>query len=437
MIVLPERLLNVINTLDKRSYQTFLVGGCVRDMLLFREPLDYDLLTSASLEEIQAVFSKTVSIGARHGSLLVFVDDLRIDISIFQLAQSKTSLTNRSHLENDLARRDFSINAMAMDLNGNIYDPWGGQQDLQDRILRATRNMAPDIFREDPLRMMRAIRFSLTYDFTIESQTCAAIKEYHHLLAQVAPERIREELNHILASEHPAQGIRMLQEYGLLPYIIPELALMVGVDQRNVRHDRDLFEHSLAVLEGVPARLNVRLAALLHDIGKPNCFTIDEAGIGHFYGHHMEGADISQEILKRLKYDQQTINDVSMLVGAHMSRFAKLRNASLKKLIKQVGRNNLQDLFDLQKADIIGSAPPYNFSELDQMEKDIKEILEEGDPLEMKDLAVNGSDLIKLGYVPGPVLGEVLNDLLELVLNDPAKNQRTILLEIASQRLNI
>ncbi len=437
MMILPEPLLKVINTLDKRGCQTYLVGGCVRDMLLRREPQDYDLLTSASLADIEESFSKIVTIGAQHGSLLVIADGLKIDISTMQTGQSKTFAANCSSLENDLARRDFSINAMALDLRGNLYDPWDGQRDLQDSIIRATRNMASELFSDDPLRMMRAIRLSTVYGFTIEPRTYAAIITYHHLLAQVAMERIREELNRILRSERPAQGIRMLQEGGLIPYVIPELALMVGLDQRNFRHNRDLFEHSLAVLEGVPARLNVRLAALLHDIGKPSCFTVDEGGIGHFYGHHLEGIGISREILKRLKYDQQTINDVSILVGAHMSRYAGLRDASLKKLITQVGRDNLPDLFALQKADIIGSAPPCDFSELDKMERDIKTILGEGLPLDIKDLAVNGTDLITLGYTPGPFLGAVLNELLELVLDDPAKNQPAILMGIAKQRLHI
>lgn len=435
MMNLPEPLLRAINILDQRGYQTFLVGGCVRDMLLCMEPQDYDLLTSASLVEIEASFSQTVAIGACHGSLLVIVDGLKIDISTMQADQSIIIEANCSSLVQDLARRDFSMNAMAMDLRGNIYDPWNGQEDIQNRIIRATRNMAREIFSKDPLRMMRAIRLSAVYGFTIESHTYAAIIEYHHLLSQVAVERIREELNRILRSERSAQGIRMLQECGLISCIIPELEPMVGFDQRNFRHNRDLFEHSLAVMEGVPARLNIRLAALLHDIGKPGRFTVDEAGVGHFYGHHLEGIGISQKILKRLKYDQQTINDVSMLVGAHMSRYAGLRDASLKKLITQVGQDNLSDLFALQKADIIGSAPPYDFSELDKMETDTRNILGERFPLEIKDLAVNGTDLLMLGYAPGPVVGSVLKELLELVLDDPAKNQPAILLELARQRL--
>lgn len=434
MINLPEIIINAINTLSSRGYETFLVGGCVRDILLHREPQDYDLLTSASLAEIEAAFPKTIAVGAQHGSIIVMMDGFKIDINTMQSDQL-IKYTARSSLENDLARRDFSINAMAMDLDGELYDPWHGQQDLHNNLIRATCDQAHILFNEDPLRMMRAIRLACVYGFTIEKHTHAAILACHELLIQAAQERIREELNRILVSKRPAQGIRMLQQCGLLPYVIPEMEAMVGMDQRNFRHHLDLFEHSLAVLEGVPPRLNVRLAALLHDIGKPACFTVDEEGVGHFYGHHLEGIGTSQKILKRLKYDHHTVNDVSTLIGAHMSRYAKLRNVSLKKLIMQVGEENLQDLFDLQKADIIGSAPPCDFSQLDQMMEDTRKILREGLPLEMKDLAVNGTDLIDLGYAPGPLLGVVLNDLMELVLEDPSQNQREVLLKIARQKL--
>lgn len=434
MMSLPETIVNAIKTLENRGYQTYLVGGCVRDMLLDRPVQDYDLLTAASLEEIEATFSKTIPIGAQHGSLVAMLDGYKIDINTMQNENAK-NLGNRSSLENNLAGRDFAINAMAMDLDGNLYDPWQGRQDLQNRIIRATCNQAQALFGQDPLRMLRAIRIASVYGFMIEPNTYAAIPACHQLLAQAAPERIREELSRILLSKRPAQGIRMLQECALLDYIIPEMLPMVGMDQRNFRHHLDLFEHSLAVLEGVPARLNVRLAALLHDIGKPDCFTVDEDGVGHFYGHHLEGIGISQTVLKRLKYDHHTINDVSTLVGAHMSRYAKLRNVSLKKLIMQVGQDNLQDLFDLQQADIIASAPPCDFSQLEKMVEDTGKILCEGLPLEMKDLAVNGTDLIDLGYTPGPLLGTVLNELMDLVLEDPSQNQRENLLQAARQRL--
>jgi len=324
---------------------------------------------------------------------------------------------------------------MAMNVSGRIYDPWGGQTDLKNRVLSATGNQAQERFSEDPLRMMRAIRFCTAYGLDIIPATYEMILKYHHLLNKVSGERVREELNRILLSNQPALGIRMLLESGLMHYIIPELEAMVGFDQRTFRHNRDLLEHSLAVLEGVPPRLNVRLAALLHDIGKPACFTIDEDGKGHFYGHHLEGMTVCREILQRLRYDKQTSENVSLLVGEHMSRFSRLRNASIKKLIMRVWKHNLQDLLDLQRADIIGSAPPYDFSELEIMEAEIKRILMEMQPLEIKDLAVNGSDLIAMGFVPGPALGEALQGLLEIVLEDPGKNQKDMLLEIARHTL--
>jgi tRNA nucleotidyltransferase (CCA-adding enzyme) len=285
--------------------------------------------------------------------------------------------------------------------------------------------------------MMRAIRFAAVFDFQICTATYTAILKLNHLLEEVARERVRDELNHILISEHASQGIRSLQDSGLMPYIIPELEAMVGLDQRNFRHNRDLFEHSLAVLDRVPARLNVRLAALLHDIGKPVCFTVDENGVGHFYNHHLAGMQISQKILKGLKYDGQTIGDVSKLVGAHMTRFAKLRNSSLKQLITHLGENNLIDMYDLQKADILGSAPPYDFSELEQMQLEISNILYSQQPLELKDLAVSGKDLIAFGYTPGPMLGETLQKLLAVVLENPDHNRREFLLQLAQDWIDL
>lgn len=435
MIIMPEYVLKIISILDKQGYQAFLVGGCVRDILLSREPRDYDLATSASPTEIGRCFAKSFPIGARHGTVAVLMDGHHVEITTFRGKQPVHAAGDLTALAEDLARRDFTINAMAMDASGKLFDPWGGRRDLADKVLRAPNNQAEPRLAEDPLRMMRAVRLSTVYGLNITEDTQAAILRLTSLLEQVSRERVREELNRILVSEQPVQGVRMLQQFGLLSIIIPELELMVGVDQRNIRHDRDLFEHSLAVMEGVPARLKVRLAALLHDIGKPACFTIDEDGVGHFYGHHLAGISIAEDILYRLKYDQQTIHDVSLLVGAHMTRFGKLRDASLKKLVKHLGRHNLMDLYDLQRADILGSAPPYDFTELDEMKCEIEMVLSAKQPLEIQDLAVKGSDLITLGYHPGPALGEALNKLLELVLEDPEMNQTEGLLEKAREWL--
>jgi len=271
--------------------------------------------------------------------------------------------------------------------------------------------------------------------FSLHPNTYEAIIKKSSLLPRVAPERIREELNRILVSHHPCRGIRLLLETGLLQHVMPEAMPMVGFNQRNKRHNKDVFEHTMAVLEAVPPRLNVRLAALLHDIGKPLTFSIDENGIGHFYSHHIKGRRMAEDIMRRLKYDNKTIADVSVLVAEHMSRFPKVRNASLKKLVNRVGEHNLGDLFDLQRADILGSAPPFDFSELDAVRDGLDRIHHEKPPMTQKDLAINGHDLIKIGFQPGPQMGRVFDLLLDAVLEDPDKNNHTALVSIAKIHL--
>lgn len=424
----PEHIQFIFNKLSEHGCEVYVVGGCVRDMILGTTPQDFDMVCSATPGQICNIFSHTLSVGARHGTIIVMIDHQQVELSTFRHVALDREV---SALERDLAGRDFTINAMAMDMDGNLYDPWGGQADLKAGLIRATCDRAEELFTDDPLRMMRAIRFATGYNAKIAESTYTAILQMNHLLAGIAKERIRDELNTIITSERSADGIRGLQTSGLMTYVIPEIEAMVGFDQRNFRHDKDLFEHSLAVLQGVPARIDVRLAALLHDIGKPACFTVDQNGVGHFYNHHMTGMEITRTILKRLKYDGQTISIVSNLVGSHMTRYAKLRSSSLKQLIKQVGENNLDCMYELQKADILGSAPPFVFSELEKMRLEIENILATKQPLTIKDLAVNGDDLVAIGYTAGILLGETLQRLLNIVLENPEQNQRELLLAMA------
>jgi len=427
---MPAYLVKVVTTLKQNGYQALVVGGCVRDILLGSEPADYDVATSANVQEIRALFQKTVPIGERHGTVAVLIDGFTVEVSTFRghaLGESSTGL------EQDLSHRDFTVNAMAFAEDGSLYDPFGGQQDLQNKIIRSPRDEPEQRFMEDPLRMLRAIRFCSTLGFSMHSDTYQAITKQYALLQVVAPERIREELNRILLSGRSARGIRLMLETGLLQYVVPEAVPMAGFDQRSSRHNKDVFEHTLAVVEGAPPRLKVRLAALLHDIGKPNTFSVDEKGAGHFYGHHIEGRKMVEAIMKRLKYDNKTIEDVSVLVVEHMSRYPKVRNASLKRLVNRVGEHNLEDLFDLQQADIMGAAPPFNFSELAALRAGINRILNEKPPMSLKDLAIKGNDLIELGFQPGPEMGRVLDLLLEVVLEDPDKNDRDILLKLAAK----
>ena len=429
---IPAYVFKVTNTLKQNGKQALLVGGCVRDLLMGSEPADYDVATSATTQEIVSLFRKTVPIGERHGTIAVLIDGFTVEVSIFKGYAHEEGLAG---LEQDLSLRDFTVNAMAVDENGSLYDPFGGQEDLKKKIIRSPRNEPEQRFIEDPLRMMRAIRFCSSFGFSLHPNTYKAIAKKHALIQKVAPERIRKELNRILISDRPSRGIRLLLETGLLQHVMHEVMSMVDFDQRNKRHNKDVFEHTMAVLEAVPSRLNVRLAALLHDIGKPLTFSIDEYGVGHFYGHHLEGRKIVESLMNRLKYDNKTIEDVSVLVVEHMSRFPKIRDASLKRLVNRVGEHNLDDLFDLQKADILGSSPPFDFSELDAMREGIDRILNEKSPMRKKDLDIKGYDLIAIGFQPGPEMGKVLEALLDVVLEDPDKNDRATLLKMAEEYL--
>lgn len=427
---IPACVIEVINILQKDGKQAFMVGGCVRDLALGQEPSDYDVTTSATTDEIKALFPKTVPIGEKHGTVAVLLGGGTVEVSTCK-GQNHRHDENAILLMQDLLLRDFTINAMALDESGNIIDPFGGLQDLANKLIRAPRDLAHDRFIEDPLRMMRAIRFCSTYGFSLHPTVRTAITEHSDLIMTVSPERIREEFNRILISGQPASGIKLLLATGLLAHILPEVIPMVGFNQRNSKHDKDVFEHSMAVLEAVPANLKVRLAALLHDIGKPMTYTVDQNGVGHFYMHHIEGKKIAENILRRLKYDNQTINDVTILVAEHMSRFAKIRNVSLKRLINRVGVHNLEDLFNLQRADIFGSAPPFDFSALEAMQASINHIRNENPPMNVKDLAIGGQDLMENGFQPGPLIGQVLEELLNIVLDDPEKNDRATLLSLA------
>ncbi len=426
-MLLPSYVVEVLNTLRHNGNQAFVVGGCIRDVLMGRVPTDYDVATSATPEVTVSLFQKTVPIGEKHGTIAVLVDGGTVEVSTFKGYKTEVEPS----LYWDLLYRDFTVNAMAIEENGELYDPFGGQEDIKNKVIKSPENKSRERFSEDPLRMMRAIRFCSTHGFLLHPTVTMAITELHDAILTVSFERIREELNRILTSDLPSLGIGLLLKTGLLAHILPEAIAMVDFNQRSIWHDKDIYQHTMAVIEAVPPRLNVRLAALMHDIGKPMTFTVDENGVGHFYEHQIEGGRITKNIMRRLKYDNQTIEDVTILVTEHMSRFFKVRNASLKRLINRVGDHNLVDLFDLQRADTIGSAPPFNFSELDAMQAGINHIYYEKPPMKVKDLAVNGNDLMGIGFKPGPEMGRVLEALLKLVLDDPKKNDRNILLNHA------
>jgi poly(A) polymerase/tRNA nucleotidyltransferase (CCA-adding enzyme) len=437
----------VSEALLKAGFEACLVGGCVRDVLLEKEPKDWDITTNAKPEEIQKIFPDSVYEN-NFGTVGVKTDssDPRLKIIEITTYRLEGKYTDKRHpdevvfaktIEEDLARRDFTVNAMAlrMDLNKpfELIDPFGGMQDLDKKTIKAVGD-PENRFQEDALRMMRAVRFMAQLGFKIENGTEEAIKKHAGLLEFISKERIRDEFSKTLMTDGAAEGVDMLRELGLLKYAVPELMDGVGVSQ-NHHHIFTVFEHNLRSLEYAADKkfpLEIRLAALLHDVGKP----ISKRGEGPdatFYGHQVIGAKLAARILDRLHFSKEISEKVIGLIREHMFVYdpETVTDAGARRLLRRVGSENIEDLFLLREADRIGSgvpkAQPYRLRHLKfRIEKVSK------DPISAKMLQLDGGDLMKdLNMVPGPRIGSILAILLEEVLDDPSNNTKEILLERA------
>ena len=442
---IPQKVEYILMHLEFNGYNAYLVGGSTRDIFNYKNPKDYDICSNATPEQVKKLFNKVILTGERHGTVTIILNDEHFEITtlrkdgIYKDNRSPEEVYFTNDLKEDVSRRDFTINSICIDVNRNVYDYFGGLKDIENKIIRAV-GKAEDRYVDDSLRMLRAIRFSCQYNFTIEENTFQAIIKNAYLIQMISKERIRDELCKILMSDNPSKGIRLLQETGLLQYIIPELCECVGFEQCNPNHDKDVFEHTLVVLDNTPKILNVRLSSLLHDIAKPKCFTLDDNGIGHFYYHHIEGEKVVEEILSRLKFDNKTISDVKILVREHMFNFSekgKIKTSIIKKFINRVGINNLENLFCLRIADIKGSKNK-DQSKIDNVMFLIEQchrIISEKQPLTVKDLAINGRDLMEIGFKQGVKMGQILNSLLEKVLENPELNNKEILLKLVQREI--
>lgn len=435
-INIPKNVKFILDLLNKNGYEGYIVGGCVRDSLLNREIHDWDITTNATPLQVKNIFKKTIDTGIQHGTVTVMIDKEGYEVTTYRIDgdysdnRRPDNVEFTTSLKEDLARRDFTINAMAYNKYEDLQDYFSGLEDMELQTIRCVGNPI-DRFNEDALRMLRAIRFASQLEFLIHSNTFNAITILKSNIKNVSAERIREELSKILLSNKPSYGLKLLYNSGLLSIILPELANCYNFDQRNVHHDKDIFEHILSVVDNTPKKLDLRWSALLHDVAKPLCFELDENSIGHFINHHKLGADISRDILQRLKFDNKTIDKVCLLVYEHMSRYDKLRTPNTKKFINRVGVENLNDLFELQIADIKGCAEAYqNFDNVLKLKEECQRILNEQQPLSIKDLKVNGYDLMNLGYKEGKDIGNKLKELLELVLENPELNTKEELLKL-------
>lgn len=438
----PKEVDIIFEKLKLSGYSRFIVGGCLRDLLLGREPNDWDICTDAKPEEIKKVFSSfsVIPTGIKHGTVTVVINKKNFEITTFRTEKEYSDNRRPDKVEftkdiyEDLKRRDFTINALAYNEIVGLVDCFNGIDDLKNKLIRTVGD-PHERFTEDSLRIIRGVRLAAQLDFKIERNTASAMKKNRDLLENVSKDRIREELIKILMSDKPSFGIRKLVSLRLMEYIIPELLECVGFEQSNPNHDKDIFNHTMVVLDNIEKDIYLRLAALLHDIGKPQCFTIDEDGIGHFYGHNKIGADITEEILTRLRFDNKTISLVKLLVKEHMIRFEEMKEKGIKKFIQRVGINNLDRLFKLKIADIKGSKNSKEFFGINAFRNECKRIINQKEPITVKDLEVNGFDIMDLGIKEGKSIGILLNHLLNIVLEKPELNKRDHLIEILQKEI--
>lgn len=445
-IEMPINVKKILSILYFEGCAGYIVGGCVRDSILGLIPNDWDICTNCVPEDMLHIFSsfKIILTGFKHGTVTVVIGGENYEITTYRIdsnyidGRHPEKVTFTEKLKEDLKRRDFTINAMAYNDRVGLVDHHGGLQDILDKKIRCVGDPL-ERFEEDYLRMLRGVRFAVQLGYSLEQNTFDAIKKLCRNIANISAERIREELNEILLSREPSRGFRLLNATGLLKYIMPELCICVGFDQRNPYHCKDVFDHTLDVVDNTEADLILRLAALFHDIGKPETFFIDERHIGRFFGHSIRGAEIAEKVMKRLKYDNKSIAQVMILVKEHMSRYKNLSDKALKRFINRVGRDNIDRLFKLQIADVeaLASEDEMNIDDISKLKNEVERILNEKQPLSVKDLEIDGYDLIKFGIPEGEQIGVILGELLEIVLEDPETNKKDILMENVRDRLNL
>ena len=442
-IQIPKHANYIIKTLQHHGYEAYIVGGCVRDAVLGRNPSDWDITTSAKPLQIKSIFAKTIDTGLKHGTVTVMMEKEGYEVTTYRIDgtyedhRRPNEVTFTTSLKEDLMRRDFTINAMAYNEKDGLVDLFGGIEDLEKKVIRCV-GKADDRFDEDALRMLRAIRFAAQLGFDIDEEAKDAIRRKHKFLKDVSAERIQVELTKTLTSAHP-ELLMTAFELGMTGVFLPEFDEMMQTSQNNPHHKYNVGTHTIEVMKKIGPDKVKRLAALLHDVAKPVTKTTDNRGVDHFPNHYKVGSEMAEGILRRLKYDNHTIKDVKHLIEWHDFRWEDESYAGISKvrrLVSQVGIDYFDALLELQRADILSQSnhmQEKKLAVLDEVTAIYLDVKKNHDCLSIKDLNINGVDLIRSGIPAGKRMGLILEKLLDMVIEEPKLNQRGMLLELAKK----
>ena len=449
-ITIPDDARQIIDVLYDAGYEAFVVGGCVRDSLLGKEPKDWDITTSAAPEVVKSLFKKTIDTGIQHGTVTVRLNKESYEVTTYRVdgeykdSRRPESVEFTSNLEEDLLRRDFTINAMAYNDRVGVVDKFNGIEDLNNHVIRCVGNPV-ERFSEDALRILRAIRFSAQLDFDIDSETKDAIKKLAPTLANISAERIKTEFDKTLMSNHP-EKIMDAYELGITKVVLPEYDNLVGVKQETHHHMYDVDKHTIVALKYMSQlhkyvtilddkdKLMLMWTMLLHDVAKPMCkYYTEQNGekIAHFKKHDIEGVEVARKICNRLKFDNYTSDKIRSLIKWHDYRFTN-KERNMRRAMNKIGSELFDYLFFVKIADTLAQnveTIPSKLADLDRSYSIYRDIISKKQCVSLKELALTGRDLIDIGIKPGRALGEYLNALLEMVIEEPELNTKDILLE--------
>ena len=436
-IHIPDQVEEILYTLNKANYEAYIVGGCVRDALMGKTPNDWDITTSATPELVKEVFPKTYDTGLKHGTVTVRIEDVYHEVTTYRTEgkyedyRRPSTVEFVSDIKLDLGRRDFTINAIAYHPKEGYIDPYNGMVDIKKSLIQSVGD-ARERFTEDALRILRGVRFSAQLGFTIEEQTLAAMETCAGLLDHISQERIRDEMMKILMSDRPNKLIDM-HYGGLLDYVLPELSWCFNTPQNHPHHIYNVGLHTIKAVEETPQDEVTRLAMLLHDIAKPATHTTDDEGIDHFNGHVPKGVEMSKRILRRLRFDNETIRQVTSLVKYHDFHIEEaFTKENIKEVLCEIGPDLFEKLLTIQEADARAQNPDKLAPKLQNLETGkliLMDIIKNKECYALKDLAISGRDLAKLGIKEGREIGHLLQLALDIVIKDPMLNEKEALLD--------